>query len=359
MKPSYKNILVIKMSALGDIIHALPTLHALRTLYPEARISWLVEPQFAAVLPDAPYIDEKIVFHKNTLKKQGFFQKLKHLRTLGKSLKSRHFDLVIDLQGLAKSSLIALLSGCKNRIGYCEMREGSAFISRPISGPHAKGHIVERYLDVARYLGATVEKGVFPLPPDFDETSVNTLLAEGAIDGPYAVLFPGAGWLTKEWALDRYAQLAERLINEGIHVVVSGGPPDREKGEKIKDRVNSDRLLDIVGRTDILDIFTLTRKALFCVGGDTGPLHMADAVGTPTVSLFGPSSWERAHPYGDLNTVIRTTAACSPCFKRKCPKTFVCMDSITVDDVFEACRKHLQPGSRPARQTTASPTSQA
>ena len=341
MEHPYKNILVIKMSALGDIIHALPTLHALRMLYPDARISWLVEPQFASVLPDAPYIDEKIIFHKNTLKKQGFFQKLRHLRALGKSLKNRHFDLVIDLQGLAKSSLIALLSGCKNRIGYCEMREGSSFITRPISGLHAKGHIVERYLDVARYLGATVEKGVFPLPAVFEDASVDGLLSEGFVHGPYAVIFPGAGWQTKEWDVDRYAQLARLLIEEGIYVVVSGGPPDAEKGEKIKKLVNSEKLLNIVGRTDVPDIFALVRGALFCVGGDTGPLHIAAAVGTPTVSLFGPSSWERAHPYGDLNTVVKTTAPCSPCFKRKCPKTFICMDRITIDDVFEACKKHL------------------
>jgi heptosyltransferase-1/heptosyltransferase-2 len=345
MSTSYKNILIIKMSALGDIIHSLPTLHALRTLYPDARISWLVEPQFSDLLPGAPYIDEKIVFYKNTLKKQVFFEKLRHLRSLRKTLKNHNFDLVIDLQGLAKSALISLLSGCKNRIGYCEMREGSFLVSRAVSGLHAKGHVVERYLDVARHLGASVEKGVFPLPSFPESTRVNRLLSDAFMDGSYAVFFPGAGWESKEWAPERYAELAKKLINDGIHVVLCGGPADETKGEKIRKLVNSDKLLDIVGKTDMTDIFSLAKRALFCVGGDTGPLHIAAAVSTPTVSLFGPSSWERAHPYGDLDTVINTTASCSPCFKRKCPKTFICMDKITVNGVYEACRKHFQSSS--------------
>ena len=148
----YKNILLIKMSSLGDILHSLPFADALRRRYPKAKITWLVHPQFAGFLPDPPVIDEVIYFDKVKFNKMGFCDKLHYFREMRALLHSRHFDLVIDLQGLFKSAVLAAISGCKSRIGYCEMREGSRFVSRPICGAHSKDHVIERYLDVARYL---------------------------------------------------------------------------------------------------------------------------------------------------------------------------------------------------------------
>ena len=144
MQKTYKNILVIKMSALGDIFHALSSLHALRELYPDSKISWLVEPQFQDVLPGKPYIDNKIIFHKNDMKKMSFLGKLSYLNKLRKELHSYHFDLVIDLQGLMKSTLIVMLSGAKERIGYSDLKEGSGYFTKRICGPNRNGHVVER-----------------------------------------------------------------------------------------------------------------------------------------------------------------------------------------------------------------------
>jgi len=340
MEKQYKNILVIKMSALGDIIHALPSLYALRQLYPKAHISWLVEPQFADILPGKPFIDEKIIFYKNDLKKKSLWQKLVYLKQLRKDLHAHKFDLVIDLQGLMKSSLIAILSGCSNRIGYCEMREGSFLVTKAICGENSQNHVIQRYLDVIRYLGAKVDEVHFPLP-DFieQEKKIQAMLSEAGIEGKYAVIFPGAGWETKEWALERYAQLAQKLIEQGIAVVISGGPVDKEKGETITNLVNSPKLFNAIGKTSIIEVASLTKNASICIGGDTGPIHIAAAVGAPTVSLFGSSSSDRASAYG--SEVVTTTAYCSPCFKRKCPKVFICMDMISVEEVFEACKKMM------------------
>ena len=160
----YKNILIIKMSSLGDVIHTLPFSAALRRLYPKARISWLVHPQFSGFLPDPPTIDKIIYFDKVAFNKLGILQKISFLRKFRQELHAEKFDLVIDMQGLFKSAVIAALTGCPNRIGYCEMREGSGLVSKAICGLHSEDHVIERYLDVVRYLGADVKDIDFPLP---------------------------------------------------------------------------------------------------------------------------------------------------------------------------------------------------
>ena len=138
----YKNILLIKMSSLGDVLHTLPFASALRELYPQAKISWLVHPQFAGFVPDPPVIDEVIYFDKVKFKKMSFSEKLNYYSEMKSLLHSKHFDLVIDMQGLFKSAVLAAISGCSNRIGYCEMREGSALVSKAIKGEHAKDHVI-------------------------------------------------------------------------------------------------------------------------------------------------------------------------------------------------------------------------
>ncbi|MCM1512423.1 MAG: glycosyltransferase family 9 protein [Oxalobacter formigenes] len=350
MTTIYRNILVIKMSALGDIIQALPSLYMLRTLYPKARITWLTEPQFADVLPDEPYINKKIIFYKNDIKKKPFFEKLQILSSLRRELAAQHFDLVIDLQGLAKSALVSLLSGCKTRIGYCEMREGSSLVTRSIIGSHKNGHVIERYRDVIRHLGATDEKVVFPVSPSvYRNTAALRLVKESGITGHYAVFFPGTGWKTKEWPLAHFARLAEQFIQAKMPVVIAGDNRDVEKGKKITQLVHQlPGILDLTGKTRLIELFCLLKNAAVCVGGDTGPQHIAAAVGTPTVSLFGPSSWSRSYPMRSRNSnkpdaVICATVPCSPCFKRNCPKNIICMDTIGVEAVFEACKQYILP----------------
>lgn len=259
----YKNILLIKMSSLGDILHTLPFAAALREIYPNARISWLVHPQFAGFVPDPPVIDEVIYFDKVKFKKLGFGEKLAYYSEMKELLHSKHFDLVIDMQGLFKSAVLAAISGCSNRIGYCEMREGSGFISKAITGSHSKDHVIERYLDVARHLGAKIESLddiKFPMPDLTKETtSVQEKLAAKGLTGDYMVIVPGARWKTKEWPVEHYAALAQKIVSGGMSVVLAGGPDDAAKGAKIKEQSNSDVVIDMTGQTSLRELAALIK----------------------------------------------------------------------------------------------------
>lgn len=181
-----KSIIVIKTSALGDVIHALPSLHSLRGLFPKAGIHWVVEPRFLDLLPGKPWIDSKVLFDKAALKG---FKLLGGLLELRRNLRALKPDLAIDLQGNLKSTLIAFLSGCQKRIGYCEMREGSGFYTKAVFGPHCRGHVIERYRDVVRSLGAIPEELAFPLP-DFsrEAEAAKERLKILRIDKPLAVI---------------------------------------------------------------------------------------------------------------------------------------------------------------------------
>ncbi|MDR2613591.1 MAG: glycosyltransferase family 9 protein [Deltaproteobacteria bacterium] len=334
------------MSALGDIVHALPTLHALRSLYPAAAISWAVEPRFADLLPGPPWIDRRILFRKSEIRRLGPCGRLRALGDLRREMRACRFDLVLDLQGLLKSALVAALSGCRNRMGYCEMREGSFLFSRPVRGPHSGGHVIERYRDVARSLGPVPAEARFPLPDASREReSFRRELLSRGLRGPLALLFPGAGWPSKLWPAARYARLAGMLAEAGLAVAAGGGPGDAPLAREIAALAPPGLYVpDLTGRTDIPGLMGLTSLAAVCIGADTGPLHLAAAQGTPTVSLFGPSSGERAGTWGSAARYVAGGAFCSPCFKRRCPRReFICMGRIAPESVMAACREVLAP----------------
>lgn len=332
----YKNILLIKMSSLGDILHSLPFAAALRRRFPHARITWLVHPQFAGFLPDPPVIDEVIYFDKVKFNKMSLCDKLRYFKEMRALLHSRHFDLVIDLQGLFKSAVLAAISGCSDRIGYCEMREGSKFISRPITGAHNKDHVIERYLDVARYLGAEVNTIEFPLPDlTKEEKSVAEKLQNKGLQGEYIVMVPGARWETKVWPPENYAKLAEMIIADGTSVVLAGGPDDAPKGKNIEEHCKSDKLINLIGQTSLRELAALIKGSSFYISGDTGPLHFAAALKKPLIAMYGPTKADRTGPYGSKNsTVIISPAKCAGCLKKHC-SDWHCMYDITPEAVFE------------------------
>lgn len=343
----YNNILLIKMSSLGDILHTLPFAAALRQRYPKAKITWLVHPQFAGFVPDAPVIDEVLYFDKVKFKKMGFFGKLKYFREMKALLHSKHFDLVIDMQGLFKSAVLAAISGCSNRIGYCEMREGSGLVSRAIGGSHSKDHVIERYLDVARYLGAKVdslEDVQFPMPDLSKESeSVKAKLRQlGWSGGAYVVIVPGARWWTKEWPVEHYVALAKKLVNEGTSVVLAGGPDDASKGKAIAEQCPSGLVLDMTGKTSLRELAVLIKNCSFYISADTGPLHFAAALKKPLVAMYGPTKADRTGPYGSNNsTVLLSPAKCAGCLKKKCAD-WHCMHDITPEMVYEIYRNKVK-----------------
>ncbi len=345
----YQNILLIKMSSLGDILHTLPFAAALRKRFPQARITWLVHPQFAGFVPDPPVIDEVIYFDKVKFNKLGLSAKLKYFCEMRSLLHSRHFDLVIDMQGLFKSAVLAAISGCANRIGYSEMREGSGLVSRAITGTHAKDHVIERYLDVARYLGAKVETlddVQFPMPDLTKEgASVEQKLRDlGYNGGSYVVIVPGARWWTKEWPLAYYAQLVRKITADGTFVVLAGGPDDAAKGAQIAEAAQCSKVLDMTGKTSLRELAALIKGCSFYISADTGPLHFAAALKKPLVAMYGPTKADRTGPYGSNNsTVLLSPAACAGCLKKKCDN-WHCMRDITPEAVYKIYREKVAQG---------------
>lgn len=340
----YKNILIIKMSSLGDVIHTLPFSAALRRLYPKARISWLVHPQFSGFLPDPPTIDKIIYFDKVAFNKLGILQKISFLRKFRQELHAEKFDLVIDMQGLFKSAVVAALTGCPNRIGYCEMREGSNLVSQAICGSHAHDHVIERYLDVVRYLGADVKEIEFPLPDlTKEEQSVKKKLTdEGLSEQKYVVFVPGARWETKEWPTEHYAALADKVTKNGTFIVLAGGPDEKEKAVHILKMAQAKNIIDLTGQTSLRELAALIKGCKVFISGDTGPLHFAAALKKPLIAMYGPTKAYRTGPYGsDKATVLITPAACAGCLKKHC-SDWHCMGDITPEMVYQEYLKKLE-----------------
>ncbi len=334
----YKNILLIKMSSLGDILHTLPFAAALRQRFPHAKITWLVHPQFAGFVPDPPVIDEVLYFDKVKFNKMPVSAKMKYFWQMRRLLHSKKFDLVIDLQGLFKSAVLAAISGCDKRIGYCEMREGSGLISKAICGSHSQDHVIERYLDVARYLGADVREITFPLPDLTQETvTVAKKIRVKGLTGEYIVMVPGARWQTKEWPVEHYAALARMITADGYNIVLAGGADDVPKGRKITELAgNLPRLVDLTGQTSLRELAALIKGCKLYISADTGPLHFAAALKKPLIALYGPTKADRTGPYGsDAATVILTSATCAGCLKKVCAD-WHCMYDITPEMVYEA-----------------------
>ena len=335
----YHNILIIKMSSLGDVLHTLPFVAVLRERFPGARLTWLVHPQFGAFVPDPPMVDEVLYFDKVKFNKMGLWDKWSCFREMRSLLHSKRFDLVIDMQGLFKSAVLAAISGCDNRIGYCEMREGSGFISRAVTGEHAGDHVIERYLDVARYLGCTVDEIKFPMPDLQKEWQAVQEKTE-AVKEPYVVLVPGARWETKKWPAEYFAKLAGMILREGNQVVLAGGPEDIPLGSQIAGL--SPGVTDLTGKTGLRELGALLQHCTAYISVDTGPLFIAAAMKRPLVALYGPTRPDRTGPYGSAEaTIIKAPVPCAGCLKKHCDN-WICMKAITPEMVFDEYRKKVK-----------------
>lgn len=332
---TYQNILIVKLSSLGDVLHALPCAQALRDLFPAARLTWVVESRFAGLLVGSPVLDEVIQIEKDRLTRGSLGDKFAYLGQLRQQLRARRFDLVLDLQGLFKSALVAWMTGCPVRLGYRELREGSWLVSKAIAGAHAQDHVIQRYLDVIRYLGSPVEEPVFPLPDvSAERQAVERLLAGRAPANKRIVLAPGTSKRNKEWPLAHYAALGKLLLADGWRLVVAGGSAEQEQGRQLAAQLG-EGVVDVTGRTNLKELAALLADAALFVSGDTGPLHIAVATGVPIVALYGPTRPERTGPYGKQATVIRARQ-----------EDGFAMASITPAEVYASCRQRLQEGGR-------------
>ncbi len=329
-----QNILVVKLSAIGDVIHALPVSYAIKESFPDVHLTWVVEPPAYDLLTMDSCVDEIITFHKKEFKSIGGF--LTNYGPLKRQIQRRSYDAVLDLQGLFKSAAIARLAKAPVKLGMCNMREFSDRISRPVIGPHAQGHIVERYLDVARALGCRVDQVVFPLTVPEREADLTRRIfsqAGGNMGNPYVVFAIGANWPNKRWPIEYFAELSDWLYAQRlIPVIVGGGAVDEQRAAELCAAAEIPPI-NLVGRTNFKQLTCVLQHAQLTIGGDTGPVHLSAGVGTKTIMVMGPTDANRNGPYGQLENAIEVERSCKYCWNRACPKGLDCLADITVQQV--------------------------
>jgi len=353
------NILIVKLSAVGDVIHTLPSLSALRRQFPQAHISWVVEEAASDLLRDNPCLDEVIISgRKRWLKelRQGkFSQVLQEGRRFLSRLRRRRYDLVIDFHGLFKSAILTWLSGAPRRLGYDSMQELSGLFYNEKIPEDLNRHAVDRYLDFPRDLGADPGKPEFPLAISAPQhRHIEQLFAEFHLgDGENLIAINTVAlWETKLWIDEKFAHLADRIARElKASVVFTGSDPAPMDG--ILSQMTTPAV-NLGGRTSLRELAYLYQRSRLLITTDSGPMHLAAAVETPVIALFGPTDPVRTGPYGEGHRVLRKGLPCSPCFQKSCNRV-ICMEDISVDEVFDAVkevfdsspsrkRPHVRPG---------------
>lgn len=327
----FKRILIIKPSSLGDVIHALPVAAELKRGIPDARIDWVVGSPFRDILEGNPDIAGLIPFDRGLLKGG---RAAKDLVAFVVELRRERYDLAIDLQGLLRSGLMAAACRAERRVGFANAREGAPFFyTDRVRVPDINIHAVDRYLLALRRLGVPVgDRPLFRIAtgPE-DEGQADALIrAAGIAEGePFAAFAPSARWETKRWPAGNFLELARRLRRErGLKALFVGSAGDRGLfgGLDISGLEGSFAF----GRTTLKGLAALLGKAKVLVTNDSGPMHVAAAVGTPCAAFFGPTDPKRTGPYGEGHRIISAGAGCAPCFRRDC-KDVKCLTGITAE----------------------------
>lgn len=354
--PPARRILIVRLSAHGDVMHTLPLLAALKRQRPDAFVGWLVEAAAAPLLENHHLIDRLHVSHRKRwlalLKQPAQWQSLwQEVRAFVQEIQAEGYQLSFDVQGLLKSAVWPWLARIPFRYGYRATRESADLLynrhlpSMIIRDAHTPA--VQRYLDFARAIGCDVEEPEFVLPPVRSEAvaKVQTLLAAlPSPRRPMVVLAPFTRWPSKHWPLEHWAQLLPLLLDLNVAVILLGAPNDAPRAATILgEHAGSPQVLNLVGQTDWPDLYALFQHVHLLVGLDSAPLHIADAVGVPKIiGLYGPTAPGRTGPVGKQHTILNTQLDCQPCFERNCPlKTTACMNQISPQQVLQSAREVL------------------
>ncbi len=339
-----ERILVIRLSSLGDILHALPAVAALRASFPTARIDWLAEERMRFLVSSAADADEVVTVNLSLPKQRPLaVRSWRPLWQTLRQLRRRRYDVAIDFQGLAKTALLGLASGARRRVGFAPslVRERPAhwfYTSRVEPAPGVK-HVVALNRLLARAAGAGENGAALRLsvPPECEQEAERALAPIG--NAAFVILNPGGGWPTKRWPAERFAGLARMILARlGMEVMITTGPGEEELWHRICAAVPG-RIHH--GDVSFLGLVPLVRRASLMVAGDTGPYHLACALGTPTVGIFGPTDPERNGPWSARDVSVVRRLACSFCYGRSCPKAAECMD-IPVEEVYQAVVRRLE-----------------
>jgi len=339
----------VRLGALGDIVHAIPVAAALRRAFPSARIDWLVSARHREILDLVPVIDRRLVINDRpaaaaTRPDAGGASLF---GAIGELRRSR-YDVAIDLQGLIKSAVLARASGADRVVGFAAsyVRERLARIfytdaydpgTRGVRDHGATRHIVDINLGLLTTLGLASAAAEFPI----DEVRSEAALAVARqTDGRYALLNPGAAWPNKRWPPDRLGAVARQLRDRyGLRSAVLWGPSEEPLAQQVV-AASADTAI-LTPRTTIADLVALARGAALMVSGDTGPTHIAAAVGTPIVSIFGPTRPQRNGPWSPMDIAVSRDAVCRCHHLRRCTQASMCLLDIQVDEVTQAIDRRL------------------
>lgn len=327
------NVLVVRLGALGDVVHAIPAVAALRVAFPSARIDWLVEAKHRPIVDLVTVVDRAIVLERPSL--AGWTTAVRTMRQVA-------YDVAIDLQGLMKSAVLARASGARRVVGFSiwHLREKTA---RPFySDAHEAegGHVIGKNLRLLRAVGVQDDIVRFPLA-DVQSTALEELRAR--VDGRFALINAGAAWPNKRWPPRAFGELAAFLRDAcGVTPVVLWGPGEEALAGAVV--ASSSGSAVVAPRTTVHDIVALAREAALVVSGDTGPLHIATAVGTPTVSIFGPTDPERNGPFDPRDISVSRYDSCGCHYDRACHEPDWCLAGVTVAEVCAAVQRRLASG---------------
>jgi len=334
--PPSPSILIILMGSLGDIIRALCLICHLKSHRPQSRISWLVETRWAELIRLHRQIDKVIIFRREW--------RVSALWQLYKELSQQHFDITLDLQRIFKSGLFSLLSGAKRRIGV--HRDNAKELNWLFNTEYIP-YYSEDLPKLSHYLKFTEQLGL-PEPVDLDfgfgQLNVNAMAppAVAEIQNSFIAVVMGSSWVTKDWYFEGYCQLVQNILRTPkMHVVLLGDNSQTPAARRLSKKMNSDRVINLIGNS-LVEMTAVLKAAAAGVGPDSGPGHLAAAVGTPYVTLFGPTPPGRHAPYGCEHLVVQSPKDCLPCYKKRCPdRNRDCMYDINPTTVMEMLARAL------------------
>jgi heptosyltransferase I len=352
--PKIERLLIVRLSAMGDVIHTLPAAQALREAFPRATIGWLIEERWSELLctpgtprrgprsPQRPLVDWVHTVNLRAWSKVLFaIPTLEQIARVWNDVRSVHYDVAVDLQGAIRSAVLGRLSGAPIVYGAAEPRESPASLwyTREVIGRGA--HVIEQNLSVAAAVGEKemdVRKKMsmppveLPHDPVAEERIHHDLSQQGIRE--YAILNPGAGWGAKRWPAGRYGEVARHLANDGLCPLINYGPGEERLAEQVAEGSGGTAR---PMQSSITELIALTRRAKLFVGGDTGPMHMAAALGVPVVAIFGPTDPTRNGPYGTRSIVLRNPASFTTHARRSLPDE--AMLEISTSSVVEAAHR--------------------
>jgi heptosyltransferase I len=359
----FSKILLIKLSAVGDVVHTIPVLNRLRRRYPDAQIDWLVTSPIAELLRHHPAITDVIEFAREEWSSPWRLTPFVNYARLAASLRATGYDLVVDMHGQLRTALLAFATGAPVRVGFDRprpevwaasdrefpelarqhawqgAREGSWLAyTHHIKVPTLDLHAVDRYLNVGPILG--LEDGAadfsFPIPAAASARIEQLLRGHAIADAQLLTLAPGTVWETKHWGSGKFAEVARHFMQKGFAVTLIGSRRERAVCDKVAELAPG--AVNFAGETSLSELAALIRRSTICVTNDSGPMHLAVALGRPVVSVFGPTDPVWIGPYRRENAVLKAALPCSPCYLRqlsRCPHDHACMHDVSARAVIE------------------------